>query len=205
MRRGSRLMVSIEAANGFGVRPEAGQMLGGRLRARIANLEYIVQRDSFCVADKDELLPMVERLELLEKAVDRIGIQDSNGPMVGLFAREAEATCMACARADECRRWLDGAASRDAYRSFCPNVALFDLLAHPALRSSPPLSDGAGSRIARLTRRAAAALPAWRRRAPPAAGGPHDDAYYPSADDLRRMRIESSRREARILLNSGFF
>jgi hypothetical protein len=198
-------MVSIEAVNGFAVRPEAGQTLGGRLRARIANLEYIVRRDGFCVADKDELVPMVARLELLEKVVRRVGIKDSNGPMVGLFAREAEATCMACARAHECRRWLDGAASPDAYRSFCPNVALFDLLAYPALRSSPPLSDGAGSRIARLTRRAAAALPAWQRHAPPAAGGPHDDAYCPSADDLRRMRIESSRREARILLNSGFF
>ena len=195
-------MVSIEAANGFAVRPEAGQTLGDRLHA---NLEYIVQRDSLCVAHKDELVPMVERLALLEKAVHRVGIQDSNGPMVGLFAREVEATCMACARVDECRRWLDGAASPDAYRSFCPNVALFDLLAYPALRSSPPLSDGAGSRIARLTRRAAAALPAWRRRAPPAAGGPHDDAYYPSADDLRRMRIEASRREVRILFESGFF
>jgi hypothetical protein len=196
-------MAFIETINDRAVRPEAGQALAGRLRARIANLEYILQRDSSRGASTHVLAPMVERLELLEKAVRRIGIQDCNGSMVGFFAREAEATCMTCARALDCRRWLDGAAGRDAYRRFCPNVALFDLLVHPALLSSPFLPDGAGSWMARLTRRAAAVLTAWRHRTLPTAGGRSDSTYYPSADDLRRMHVEASRREARALLGVG--
>jgi hypothetical protein len=196
-------MASIETINGCAVRPEAGQALAGRLRARIANLESILRRDSNRGVGTHVLAPMVERLELLEKAVRRVGIQDWNGSMVGLFAREAEATCMTCTRALDCRRWLDGAARLNAYRRFCPNVALFDLLAHPALRSSPLLPGGAGSWMARLTRRASAVLAAWRRRSLRTADDRSDSIYYPTADDLRRMRIEASRREARALLGIG--
>jgi hypothetical protein len=174
-------MASVEAVDPA-VGPEPEQVLAGRLRARI------------------------ERLELLERAVHRIGIQDWNGTMVDLVARQAEAACMACVHTVECRRWLDGttrgAARLDAWRSFCPNVALFSPLADAALRSSPRASDGAGSRMGRLRRRAAAALEAWRRGA--AAGGPNDDAYCPSVDDLRRMRDEALRREARALLDARF-
>ena len=170
-------MASIKAANGFAVRPEAGQALRGRLRTHIANLE------------------------LLERAVHQIGIQDWNGPMVDRFVHEAESTCLACPHTSECRRWLDDVVRPDAYRRFCPNVALFDLLSHSAFASSPPPSDQASSRVGRLARSTAAALTRWRHGPPPAADGRNDGAYYPHIDDLRRMRIETNRREVRALLD----
>lgn len=40
----------------------------------------------------------------------------------------------------------------------------------------------------------------WHRAAV-ATGGPNDNAFCPSADELRRMRAEASRREARALLH----
>jgi hypothetical protein len=57
------------------------------------------------------------------------------------------------------------------FRSFCPNAEQLD----HALAAAVP--DG------------------WR---PP---GPTDGAYHPTADDLRRMRAEASRRETRTLLD----
>ncbi|TXL74168.1 hypothetical protein FHP25_18390 [Vineibacter terrae] len=196
-------MAFIEAVNACAVRPEAGQSLVGRLRARIANLERILQRDSTGMVGKHVLAPMAERLKLLEKAVQRIGIQDWNCPMVGSFAREAEATCMACAHALECRCWLDGAVRPDVWRSFCPNIALFELLSHPAPGSPMSASAGVGSRIARLTRRTAAAVAARRHGPSPPVGGPNDGGFHHSADELRKMRAEASRREARAWLDAG--
>jgi len=59
------------------------------------------------------------------------------------------------------------------FHSFCPNAAQMD----QALSSS--------------------------HRAPSAGGGPNGGAYYPSADDLRRMRAEARQREVRVLLDAA--
>ncbi|MGD9882834.1 DUF6455 family protein [Reyranella sp.] len=179
-------MVLIEAREPV-VRPDAARAFGGRLRARIVNLETSVQR-----------------LELLEKAVHRIGIQGWNGPMAGVLAREAEETCLACTHVPECRRWLNGASPPDAYRAFCPNEALFALMAQPAAVALRAPSDGTGLRKDRLTRRAAAALSSLCHRTAPQGRHPNGDTFYPSADDLKRLRAENLRREVRALIDGAF-
>ena len=40
-------------------------------------------------------------------------------------------------------------------------------------------------------------------RDPPAGGSPYDGTFYPSADDLKRMRTEARQREVRVLLDAA--
>jgi hypothetical protein len=54
--------------------------------------------------------------------------------------------------------------------------------------------------MARLTRRAAAAVAASWHRAPPSTDGPNDGACWATVDDFRQMRAEACRREARTSL-----
>lgn len=59
------------------------------------------------------------------------------------------------------------------FRSFCPNAAQLD---HALLLCHRP---------------------------PPAGGSPNGGTFYPSADDLRRMRAEARQREVRALLDTA--
>ena len=74
------------------------------------------------------LAPILERLRLMQRMVDRLSIDDSRGLMVGLLVREAEGNCLSCRNAAACRRWLDRNIEDGAQHSFCANAALFDVL-----------------------------------------------------------------------------
>lgn len=53
----------------------------------------------------------------------------------------------------------------------------------------------------RLRRRIAGLEAVLGRRLPPAGGHPRDCTYHPSADDLRRIRAETLRREVRAMIH----
>jgi len=111
----------------------AAHPICSRLAQRLETLERMI-RDEQSSAVRSRLLePMLQRLRLLERMVARVGVDESRGLLVGLLVREAEASCSGCANAGECRRWLDSEVDDDAYRSFCANAALFDLLPHRLL------------------------------------------------------------------------
>src|SRR5215813_124892 len=151
-----------------------------QLRLEIAQLAAIGSLDAV-LADvglaRSQIEPLVKGCagsrELLDQMLARLGIDAAQLPVEDL--RDMTWTCTTCPDKRKCRQWLADIEEPD-FRSFCPNAAQLD----HAL---------------------AAAVPAgWRHRAPPAAGGPNDGAYHPTADDLRRMRAEVSRRETRAAL-----
>jgi len=104
-----------------------------RLAQRLETLERMIHDEQSNAVRSRLLEPMLQRLRLLERMVARVGVDESRGLLVGLLVREAEASCVGCANAGECRRWLDSEADDGGYRSFCANAALFDLLPHRLL------------------------------------------------------------------------
>lgn len=110
--------------------PETGSWpeIGSRLSQRIAALERLIEQAPSSAASAQLLEPMLERLKLLAGMVDRLGVDEARALLVGLLVREAEASCMSCVNAAECSRWLAAKDDDDAYRGFCPNAAMLDLL-----------------------------------------------------------------------------
>ena len=47
---------------------------------------------------------------------------------LSLEFRKITRNCDECWHTAECRRWLSGEGSKDAYRGFCPNAKIFDRL-----------------------------------------------------------------------------
>ena len=155
-----------------------------QLRLELAQLAAMGSLDAV-LADvglaRSQIEPLVEGCagsrELLDRMLDRLGIDADRLPVENL--RDMTWTCTTCPDKRKCRHWLAEAGETD-FRSFCPNAEQLD----HAL---------------------AAAVPAgWRPPAPPAAtGGADGGAYQPSADELRRMRAEASRRQTRLLLDGA--
>jgi len=114
--------------------------------------------------------------ELLDQMLVRLGIDAAQLPVEDL--RDMTWTCTTCPDKRLCRKWLSDIEETD-FRAFCPNAAQLD----HAL--------------------AATAQAGCRHRAPSAAGAPNDGAFHPTADDLRRMRVEASQREVRALLDGA--
>ncbi len=174
--------------------PEARPTLHSRLRQRIDVLERLIQSDQSAIATEPLLEPMRQRLRLLERMVDRLGVDGWRGQMVGLAAREAEATCLSCTRSVDCRRWLDGAAAEDAHLGFCPNAALLG-----ALRQAS--SGGASAGDAKSTRIMGRLATWWRCRASPPDGC--DDGFCPHADEVKRIQRRARQQEVRALLDAA--
>lgn len=112
--------------------------------------------------------------ELLDQMLARLGIDPGQLPVESL--RDMTWTCTTCPDKRKCRQWLFSIEEVD-FRSFCPNAAQLDY----ALKD--PAQAGR------------------RHCSPPANGGPNDGFFRLSEDELRRMRAETSRREARTLLD----
>jgi hypothetical protein len=127
-------MTSIEpGSNGASADPIVPHPVGSRLAQRLAVLERMIREEQSNPIRTRLLEPILERLRLLERMVERIGVDEARGLLVGLLVREAEASCIGCRNAGECRRWLDASDDDEAYRAFCANAALFDLLPHRLL------------------------------------------------------------------------
>lgn len=113
--------------------------------------------------------------ELLDQMLVRLGIDPARLPAESL--RDMTWTCTTCPDKRKCCEWLFSIEQVD-FHSFCPNAAQLDhALADPAQT--------------------------LRHRILPANCGPDDGFFHPSADELRRMRAEASRREARTLLDGA--
>ena len=111
----------------------SAQAVCSRLAERLATLAKMIDEERSEATRTRVLEPILERLRLLERMVERVGVDESRGLLVGLLVREAEASCIGCQNAGECRRWLDTRDDDEAYRAFCANAALFDLLPHRLL------------------------------------------------------------------------
>ena len=98
----------------------------GLLERRLAMLERATERAPIDGARRALLASMLQRLRLLARMIERIGVGAARPRLVGLVVREAEANCMSCPAPITCRRWLDAPPGDDAYRDFCPNAARFD-------------------------------------------------------------------------------
>ena len=66
----------------------------------------------------------------LKQMIDRIGVDETRGPLVSAILRAVEWTCRDCRNAGECGAWVATADEDDAYREFCPNAGLLDCLPH---------------------------------------------------------------------------
>ena len=98
------------------------------LLCRIMTLDGMIRRNEVGGVRNRLIQPILRRLKLLKRMVDRIGVDESRGVLVEMLLRGAEGSCMACKRAGRCRRWLDSSAADTGYHKFCPNAALFDVL-----------------------------------------------------------------------------
>jgi len=116
--------------------------------------------------------------EQLEQMLARLGIDPARLPVE--TQRDMLWTCMNCGDKRHCRHWMAEVDQTD-FHSFCPNAAELD----QALAKQHPAGHSDS------------------HRGPPS-DGPNDDTYYPSADDLRRTRAETRRREVRTLLDTAF-
>jgi hypothetical protein len=123
------------AYDGTRVAPDPQQAVEAcsRLLQRIATLERIIQQEQVNGVRVPLLEPMLQRLKLLQRMLDRVGVDESRGMLVGLLIRESEANCMSCRNAAQCRRWLDSATDDDAHLGFCANAALFELFPHKVI------------------------------------------------------------------------
>ncbi|MBI3512729.1 MAG: hypothetical protein HY060_01450 [Proteobacteria bacterium] len=100
----------------------------GRLLQRIALLEQLARGDAATGVPPRLIHAMLERLKLFVRMIDRIGVDDTRGPLVVAVLREAEASCLGCSAVGRCRDWLDAPDRDAAYHEFCDNAALFDVL-----------------------------------------------------------------------------
>jgi uncharacterized protein YjiS (DUF1127 family) len=153
-----------------------------QLRRELEQLEALGSLDAV-LADAGIVRSQIEPLitgcagsrDLLDKMLARLGIDAAQLPVESL--RDMTWTCTTCPDKRKCRKWLAGIEEAD-FHAFCPNAEQLD---HAM---------------------AAAAPAGCSYRAAPT-GGPNDDAFHPSADELRRLRAEASRRETRALLDSA--
>jgi hypothetical protein len=104
----------------------------GTLRQRIAALAQMSGREDALGIRPGLIGTMLRRLELLRRMTERLGVDDRRDPLVGAVLREAEASCLTCTGARRCRAWLDAPDLDAAYREFCPNAGVFDLLPRKA-------------------------------------------------------------------------
>src|SRR5262249_32287023 len=129
---------------------------------------------------RSQIEPLIEGCagsrELLDQMLARLGLDAAQLPVEDL--RDMTWTCTTCPATRKCRPSLPDIEEPD-FRSFCPKAAQLDQ------------AGAAGGRAG------------GRPPAPAAAGGRNDGAYHPTADDLRRMRAEASRRETRAALDGA--
>jgi hypothetical protein len=115
---------------GDGLETSEGLPDFGGLRERIAQLTEMPERFGVDRTRGPFLHAMVQRMSLLKQMIDRIGIDDARGPLVSAILWQAEWACLDCASAAKCTTWLGNRGDDDAYREFCSNAALFDILPH---------------------------------------------------------------------------
>ena len=154
-----------------------------RLQLELAQLEALGSLDAV-LADAGLVRSQIEPLiagctgsrELLDQMLARLGIDPAELPVEDL--RDMTWTCTTCPDKRRCREWLADI-EQTGFHAFCPNAEQLD---HAQ----------------------AVAAPAGRRPSvPPAPAHAGDGTYHPTADELRRMRAEASRRETRALLDSA--
>jgi len=112
--------------------------------------------------------------ELLDQMLARVGVDAAQLPAESM--RDMTWTCTTCPDKRQCREWLSGT-EETGFRTFCPNAEQIDY----ALAAATPAE--------------------WRHRALRETGAANEGAYRPTADELRRMSAEASRRETRALLD----
>lgn len=119
---------NVIAGSQFGAAGDHRHGDRGGLRARTAQLKEIIERFDLDETRDAVAYAILQRLTLLNGMVDRIGLDESQGPLVQAILCEAEWTCVTCLDSERCRAWLDSGARDEAYREFCPNAALFEHL-----------------------------------------------------------------------------
>jgi hypothetical protein len=103
----------------------------GKLEQRMAQLERLSRGQAHGIRP-GLIHAILRRLDLLRRMSQRLGIDDRRDPLIGTVLREAEASCLGCVAAPRCRAWLDAPDLDAAYREFCPNASVFDLLPRKA-------------------------------------------------------------------------
>ncbi len=98
-----------------------------QLQQRIAALEALAHGEAEG-ARPPLVLPLVRRLKLLERMIDRLDIDAARSPLVEGVLRAVESSCLACSQAARCGHWLEGDHPDHANREFCPNAGLLELL-----------------------------------------------------------------------------
>jgi hypothetical protein len=91
-------------------------------------LEVLLESLVLDESRRSELRARVQRMTLSKRMIDRLGLSDPPAPLVQAILSAIESSCIACATSLECRRWLDSEATDGAYRAFCSNAALFEML-----------------------------------------------------------------------------
>ena len=100
----------------------------GKLLQRIGMVEQMARSDAADGLQPGVVHALLQRLKQFAGMIDRLGIDDTRGPLVDAMLREAEADCFGCTGAQRCRAWLDAPGLESAYHEFCDNAARFDTL-----------------------------------------------------------------------------
>ena len=98
------------------------------LLARMSVLARLIERTAPHQPRRRVLDRFLRQMRLFSRMSDRLEIAAPETPLIRAVLREAELGCLDCTAWRQCRRWLDGHASQDDYRDFCPNESLFSVL-----------------------------------------------------------------------------
>ena len=105
------------------------------------------------VADTDLRRDQVERLaEVYPEGIDqfdamlvRVGIDTKAAPLKAAVRADLYLSCTECTRRSECMHWLASEVNDAAYREFCPNAQMFDLIGREQWHGATPDSTAAAS------------------------------------------------------------
>ncbi len=159
----------------------AGQRKRWRLERELAQLEAMGSLDAV-LADAGLVRSQIE--PLIAGCAESAELLDKMLVRLGLDSaqlpveslRDMTWACTTCPHRRQCRQWLSSRGETEI-RTFCPNAEqLEDALAK---------------------QRPGVALPTG--------GGPNDGGPHPNSDELRQMRADAYRREARLLLDTSRF
>ncbi len=152
-----------------------------RLERELAQLEAMGSLDAV-LADAGLVRSQID--PLIAGCADSGELLDKMLARLGLDAaqlpveslRDMTWTCTTCPHRRQCRAWLSQIGEAE-FRTFCPNAEQLD----DALAKQRP------------------------GVAPPVAGDLNDGGPHPNSDELRQMRADAYRREARLLLDTSRF